>query len=206
MTENLSSSFGTQMFPHASHFNIQGGIFNAAQNVNITYADRAQVNVPAGYIEGMTDCPTSTLLFTGRETVLNILGDYFITDLMSKDIGRRKLFLLHGLGGAGKTQCALEFARKFKKSFSVIYFITAESENSIMASYYDIAMRNGSLPVQGWESGFRWFKMHEANWLIIMDNADDPQLSLGRFLPSCDHGNIIITSRNPDLMQIAAKI
>ncbi|KAE9389418.1 hypothetical protein BT96DRAFT_752438, partial [Gymnopus androsaceus JB14] len=42
-------------------------------------------------------------------------------------------------------------------------------------------------------------------WLIIMDNADDPQLSLGRFLPSCDHGNIIITSRNPDLMQIAVK-
>ncbi|KAE9402185.1 hypothetical protein BT96DRAFT_562846 [Gymnopus androsaceus JB14] len=153
----------------------------------------------------MTDCPTSTLLFTGRETILNILEDYFITDMMSEDIGRRKLFLLHGLGGAGKTQCALEFARKFKKSFSDIYFITAESENSIKASYYDIAMRNGSIPAQGWESGFRWFKTHEANWLIIMDNADDPQLSLGRFLPSCDHGNIIITSRNPDLMQIAAK-
>ncbi|KAE9384362.1 hypothetical protein BT96DRAFT_982315 [Gymnopus androsaceus JB14] len=169
MTENFSR---TQMFTHASHFNIHGGNFNTAQNMNITHADRPQENLLA-------------------------------------DIGRRKLFLLHGLGGAGKTQCALEFVKKFKKSlsgsFSDIYFITAESENSIKASYYDIAMRNGSIPAQGWESGFRWFKTHEANWLIIMDNADDPQLSLGRFLPSCDHGNIIITSRNPDLMQIAAK-
>ena len=64
----------------------------------------------------MTDYPTSTLLFTGREAILNLLEDYFIKDLMSKDIGR-KLFLLHGLGGAGKTQCALEFARKFKKRY-----------------------------------------------------------------------------------------
>ncbi|KAE9389055.1 hypothetical protein BT96DRAFT_866523, partial [Gymnopus androsaceus JB14] len=205
MTENFSGS-STQMFAHASHFNAQGGIFNAAQNVNITYADRPQVNVPPeGYVEGMTHCPTSTILFTGREAILNVLEDYFIKDLMSKDMRRRKLFLLHGLGGAGKTQCALEFARKFKKSFTDIHFITAESESLIKASYYDIAMCNGSISVQGWESGFRWLKTHEANWLIIMDNVDDPQLELGKFLPSCDHGNVIITSRNPDLVQIAGK-
>ncbi|KAE9384530.1 hypothetical protein BT96DRAFT_648113 [Gymnopus androsaceus JB14] len=116
MTENFSSSL-TQMFADASNFNIHGGIFNAAQHMNITYADRPLVNVPPGHVEGMTDCPTSTLLFTGRETILNILEDYFITDMKSEDRGRRKLFLLHGLGGAGKTQCALEFARKFKKRY-----------------------------------------------------------------------------------------
>ncbi|KAE9386730.1 hypothetical protein BT96DRAFT_891464 [Gymnopus androsaceus JB14] len=153
----------------------------------------------------MSYCPTSTFLFTGRETILKILEDYFIKDLVSKDMGRIKTLILHGLGGAGKTQCALEFAKRFKESFTGIYFITAESKDSIKASYYDIAIRNGSMPVQGWESGFRWLKTHETNWLIVMDNADDPQLSLGEFLPSCDHGNVIITSRNPDLMQIAAK-
>ncbi|KAE9385851.1 hypothetical protein BT96DRAFT_565232 [Gymnopus androsaceus JB14] len=131
-----------------------------------------------GYVEGMTHCPTSTSLFTGRKTILNVLEDYFIKDLLSEDAGRRKIFLLHGLGGAGKTQCALEFARKFNTSFTDICFIIAESEDSIKASYYDIAMRHASMSVQGWESGFKWFKTHKENWLIIMDNADNAQLNL----------------------------
>ncbi|KAE9387256.1 hypothetical protein BT96DRAFT_891178, partial [Gymnopus androsaceus JB14] len=153
----------------------------------------------------MTHCPTSTSLFTGRKTILNVLEDYFIKDMLSEDAGRRKIFLLHGLGGAGKTQCALEFARKFNTSFTEICFIVAESEDSIKASYYDIAMRHASMLVQGWESGFKWFKTHKENWLIIMDNADNAQLNLGKFLPPCDHGNVIITSRNPDLIGVAGR-
>ncbi|KAE9404832.1 hypothetical protein BT96DRAFT_754529, partial [Gymnopus androsaceus JB14] len=35
------------------------------------------------------------------------------------------------------------------------------------------------------------------------DNADNPELNLGKFLPSCRHGNVIITSRNAALIQLA---
>ncbi|KAF8830812.1 hypothetical protein HHX47_DHR2000851 [Lentinula edodes] len=38
-----------------------------------------------------------------------------------------------------------------------------------------------------------------------MDNADDPKIHLAKYLPSCGHGNIIITSRNPDLQDVAAQ-
>jgi tetratricopeptide (TPR) repeat protein len=34
------------------------------------------------------------------------------------------------------------------------------------------------------------------DWLYILDNADDPDLDLTPYLPSCSHGTIIITSRN----------
>jgi tetratricopeptide (TPR) repeat protein len=34
------------------------------------------------------------------------------------------------------------------------------------------------------------------DWLYILDNADDPNLDLTPYLPSCSHGTIIITSRN----------
>ncbi|KAJ7318428.1 hypothetical protein DFH08DRAFT_673355, partial [Mycena albidolilacea] len=36
-------------------------------------------------------------------------------------------------------------------------------------------------------------------WLLLFDNADDPKLNLNDFLPLCNHGNIVMTSRNPEL-------
>lgn len=35
-------------------------------------------------------------------------------------------------------------------------------------------------------------------WLLILDNADDPSLSISQFFPVGNRGTIIITSRNPD--------
>jgi hypothetical protein len=34
-------------------------------------------------------------------------------------------------------------------------------------------------------------------WLLLFDNADDPNLSLSPYLPAGERGDIIITSRNP---------
>ncbi|KAJ7708048.1 hypothetical protein B0H17DRAFT_917527, partial [Mycena rosella] len=39
---------------------------------------------------------------------------------------------------------------------------------------------------------------------IILDNADDPKIDLNKYFPQCNHGNIIITSRNPGLCVYAA--
>ena len=44
-------------------------------------------------------------MFTGRDTYLKKLKDYFCSD----SIGKRKSFLLHGMGGIGKTQTCLKF-------------------------------------------------------------------------------------------------
>jgi hypothetical protein len=35
--------------------------------------------------------------------------------------------------------------------------------------------------------------------MLLFDNADDPSIDLFHFFPRCTHGNIIITSRNPQL-------
>lgn len=40
------------------------------------------------------------------------------------------------------------------------------------------------------------------NWLLVMDNADDANFDLAGFLPSCNHGSILITSRNAALSDI----
>ncbi|KAJ7614522.1 hypothetical protein FB45DRAFT_1008710 [Roridomyces roridus] len=49
------------------------------------------------------------------------------------------------------------------------------------------------------EAGHQWLISKHMKWTLLFDNADDPKLKLWPFLPQCTHGNIIITSRNPQL-------
>jgi hypothetical protein len=45
----------------------------------------------------------------------------------------------------------------------------------------------------------KWFSGKQEHWLLFFDNADDPNIDLNKFFPKCNHGNIVITSRNPGL-------
>jgi hypothetical protein len=45
----------------------------------------------------------------------------------------------------------------------------------------------------------KWLAGKQEPWLLFFDNADDPEINLNKFLPKCNHGNIVITSRNPGL-------
>ncbi|KAJ3749701.1 hypothetical protein DFH05DRAFT_1478013 [Lentinula detonsa] len=97
------------MFSHANHFSVNGGRF--IQNIhNNTESDTQKT--PPGYFEGMTHCPTSTKTFTGREEVLTRLEEFFLSGNAAEGM---KIFLLCGLGGAGKTQIALQFIKRFKQ-------------------------------------------------------------------------------------------
>ncbi|KAJ7686114.1 hypothetical protein B0H17DRAFT_940725 [Mycena rosella] len=49
------------------------------------------------------------------------------------------------------------------------------------------------------QDGVLWLTSRVEEWLLVFDNADDPDIVLNDFLPQCHHGNIIITSRNPEL-------
>jgi hypothetical protein len=47
--------------------------------------------------------------------------------------------------------------------------------------------------------GLLWLTSNAQEWLLVLDNADNPSINLHDLIPECDHGNIIITSRNPEL-------
>ncbi|KAJ7168641.1 hypothetical protein C8R46DRAFT_821879, partial [Mycena filopes] len=44
-----------------------------------------------------------------------------------------------------------------------------------------------------------WLQSKQEDWLLLLDNADDPEMNLNKFIPKCAHGNIVITSRNPGI-------
>ncbi|KIM32459.1 hypothetical protein M408DRAFT_219250 [Serendipita vermifera MAFF 305830] len=46
---------------------------------------------------------------------------------------------------------------------------------------------------------------HNSKWLIAFDNVDDVNIDLPKFFPQCDHGAILVTSRNQSLGLLASE-
>ncbi|KAJ7851277.1 P-loop containing nucleoside triphosphate hydrolase protein [Mycena olivaceomarginata] len=109
----------------------------------------------------------------------------------SQNKTEQHIFLLYGVGGAGKTQIALKFIEA-----SSWFYIDASTRDTIDAGLQNIALtKAGNTP----QDALNWLQWKHNQWLLLFDNADDPEIDLNPFLPQCDHGNIIITSRNPAL-------
>ncbi|KAJ7614890.1 P-loop containing nucleoside triphosphate hydrolase protein [Roridomyces roridus] len=128
-------------------------------------------------------------------------------ECFSQEPKKRRIFVLYGLGGSGKTQIALKFLEETSDdNFFMIddlfrvsrqFFLNASSSEALNNSFMNIAIsqRFGQTP----EAGIQWLISEHKEWTLLFDNADDPKLKLLPFLPQCIHGKIIITSRNPQL-------
>ncbi|HET9169864.1 MAG TPA: FxSxx-COOH system tetratricopeptide repeat protein, partial [Actinospica sp.] len=136
-------------------------------------------------------------VFTGRNTMLDNLRD----QLKEKGSAVVLPVALHGLGGVGKTQVALEYAHRFKADYDVIWWIDAEIPSFINESLAELADRLGvkvgdSLPDAAREAlaALRGGLPQSKRWLLIYDNASEPS-DLRDFLPN-GPGHVLITSRN----------
>ncbi|KAJ7860866.1 hypothetical protein B0H14DRAFT_2506269 [Mycena olivaceomarginata] len=154
------------------------------------------IEIGPSQVATLARCPPPSQIFQGRQAILAKMDDYF-----SKNIGKRHVYVLHGLGGSGKTQIALKFldisnqhpTPRFTKQF----FINAGSLQALDTSFKNIAIANkigNSL-----QDALLWLITSTEEWMLLFDNADDPNINLFPFFPQCTHGNIIITSRNPQL-------
>ncbi|KAJ7435735.1 P-loop containing nucleoside triphosphate hydrolase protein, partial [Mycena galericulata] len=120
-----------------------------------------------------------------------------MSDYFDQDTGDQHIFLLHGLGGAGKNQIALKFIKQTSNQFSDIFLIDTSTQDTIDAGLKNIALMKNAGTTQ--QDALRWLSNTPAQWLLFFDNADDPKIDLNQYFPKCSHGNILITSRNPGL-------
>lgn len=54
---------------------------------------------------------------------------------------RRKICVVHGLGGIGKTQLAIEYARLHKASYTSFFWLDGKTEESLIQSLLLITSR-----------------------------------------------------------------
>jgi len=134
--------------------------------------------------------------FTGSEKILEVLH----TRLGSDQVGAlTRSSALHGLGGVGKTQIALEYAYRHALEYSAVFWIGAEIDEQVISSFWQIA-ESLQLPERAEKDQGalvtavkRWLSTH-SQWLLIWDNLEDLAL-LDRFLPSARSGAILLTTR-----------
>jgi tetratricopeptide (TPR) repeat protein len=145
--------------------------------------------------------------FTGREEILEALHKQLGVE---QAVAITQSSALHGLGGIGKTQIALEYTYRHALEYSAVFWIGAETEEQIIASLLHVA-ETLQLPERAEKDQQRvltavqrWLSTH-SQWLLIWDNMEDLRV-LDRFLPSVRSGAILITTRCQTLGTLARGI
>lgn len=139
--------------------------------------------------------------FTGREELLPSLhaslncGDYAaLTQAM------------HGLGGVGKTQAAIEYAYRYAGEYDAVMWVPAE-DSAVLASHFAGLANVIGLQVDPADQSaahtavHRWLR-ENSRWLLIFDNAEAVN-DIRQYLPQTGTGHVIITSRNPEWRRVA---
>ena len=157
--------------------------------------------------------------FVQRVSEMHILERYFFSQ--QPHLTRRKMFVIHGLGGIGKTQLCIEFVRRYQERYNAVFWFDGSSQDALQRSFLNAVARlpadevppalvhaaeqaspDQHLIVRG---VLDWFSLaSNRQWLLVIDNVDrdhtakvkDPlAYDIKQFLPFTDHGNVLVTSR-----------
>jgi hypothetical protein len=129
--------------------------------------------------------------------------------------------VLHGLGGIGKTQLTVAYAKRHKDSYSAIFWLNIKDEDSLKQSFAKVAKQIlrehpsasglSSVDIKGDldEVIKSWLSLpNNTRWLMIYDNYDNPKLpgntdpaavNIYKFLPESYQGSVIITTRSSQI-------
>jgi ATP/maltotriose-dependent transcriptional regulator MalT len=133
----------------------------------------------------------------------------------------RRTVVLYGLGGIGKTQLAIAYAKQHKDNYSAVFWLNIKDEDSLKQSFakaakqilraYPSASPLSSVDIEEnldkvIDAIKEWLSLpNNTRWLMIFDNYDNPKLAgntdpaavdIRRFLPESYQGSVIITTRS----------
>jgi tetratricopeptide (TPR) repeat protein len=140
--------------------------------------------------------------FIGREQLLTEIELSFGREAEKGPL----VVVLHGMGGQGKTQLALEYCRRAyeSKQFTAIFWCDATSEIAISRSFEFIAetIKGPDMAFSDTTHRIAYVKASLSEWphpwLIVFDNYDSPLSfpNIREYMPSSKRGAVLITSRH----------
>jgi tetratricopeptide (TPR) repeat protein len=149
--------------------------------------------------------PHRNPFFTGRESLLGELHQR----LQATGITALAQAAIHGLGGIGKTQTAIEYVHRFGKHYRFVLWVAAEQQATLGAAYLSIARELGLVEGRDdLETGVRALKAwlsREERWLLVFDNADDPALLRDALPVVRAGGKVLLTSRAKTFAEVGIR-
>lgn len=167
--------------------------------------------------------------FVARDAEMQKLERFLLDNSSAKS--RRRVVILYGLGGIGKTQLAVEFAREHQHRFSAIFWLDGSSKARLKQSFVNMAQRLPCVDLAAdvvqmlkhstidadavVRECLRWLsRPSNHHWLLIVDNVDrdhydqeDLQAyNIKEYFPNADHGSILITSRLASLQTLGSGV
>ena len=136
------------------------------------------------------------VFLVGREELLTGLD----VRLSGGDGPGPRIVVLSGLGGAGKTSVAVEYAHRHLAEVGVAWQFTAEDPAVLAAGFGELAAQLGARdlldardPVASVHGVLAALGV---GWLLVFDNAPD-RASVQTFVPPAGRGRVLVTSRDP---------
>jgi tetratricopeptide (TPR) repeat protein len=144
----------------------------------------------------ISNLPPPNRRFRGREELLTRLREQFTSNRAAAIVQSQAV---HGLGGVGKTQLALEYAHRYAADYDVVWWMPAEQPAAVPAELVALARRLG-IPEAADQAGTvqaLWDELRRRDrWLLIFDNVEEPG-DLKPYQPPGGDGHVLLTSRRP---------
>ena len=139
--------------------------------------------------------PPQVPFLAGREELLAELDE----QLAEREGAGPRVVALTGLGGAGKTSVAVEYAHRHLDQVGVAWQLPAEDATVLAAGFAELAAQlgvggaaGGGDPVAAVHSVLAAYR---GEWLLIFDNAPG-QGPMRQFVPPAGNGRVLITSQS----------
>ena len=123
--------------------------------------------------------------FGQRDEKLPVRGrDELLNELAANTVDTR-IWVIHGLGGSGKTRLALEAAFRAEELGTEVWWVTAVDPDMLVAGMRAVGRRLGlghEDLKHGDAADLVWQRLsdREDPWLLVVDGADDPQVLRAR--------------------------
>jgi tetratricopeptide (TPR) repeat protein len=148
--------------------------------------------------------PTRNPVFTGRRALLEQLERRLRTQSVAAVLPQA----LHGEGGVGKSQIAIEYAYRHRTDYDVVWWVPSERPAQILASLIELGNRLGLdvgneviTAVPRVRAALR-AGIPYSNWLLVFDNAETPE-TVRDYFPDAGTGKVLVTSRNQEWSRVA---
>ncbi|MFD0579972.1 tetratricopeptide repeat protein [Dactylosporangium darangshiense] len=158
----------------------------------VTLRSPAAVPAPPGGLIGLPKPPTRS--FVGRDAQLDEL------DRLVQAGAGVVAQAVHGLGGVGKSELALQYAHRHRGRYQVVWWVLADSPEAVEAGLAELAVRlhpdlgavgTGQADAAGWAT--TWLGCRDG-WLLVLDNVE-ARADVEALLSNAATGHVLITTR-----------